>query len=66
MLTYFLMAYVCTTAARDDCDIRYIAEFHGASASIRCEVEREAWLDGKLGYPPIRGNELIRLECETE
>lgn len=64
---YFLMASICATAARDDCRVeRWSEAFTGANAGIACHLEREAYLDGERGLPPLRGNRLVRLTCETE
>ena len=65
MLTIYLMAYACHTTARDDCSWEYVDHFNGPSAGIRCEFEREAWIDGKRGYPASRGSRLVTFHCET-
>ncbi|WP_201401916.1 hypothetical protein [Kaistia sp. 32K] len=66
MLTIYLLAYVCSTAAQDDCEAQVVDHFHGADAAITCELEREAWLDGKRGSAPLRNSRFVTLACELD
>lgn len=60
MLTYYLMAYICTTAAQDDCQARFLSAYFEEDAGLRCEMDRARMLERH----PWRGNRLISLDCE--
>lgn len=55
-----LVAYLCTTAALNDCQVYVHSQYEGHNASMRCEIVREILLNGKV--EPQR----TVLVCETD
>lgn len=59
MLTVTLIAYACSTAAMDDCEMYAQAQYQGTDAMIRCELQRQR----DLAMMPA--TTLIDLSCEA-
>lgn len=55
-----LVVYLCTTAARTDCEVYAHSHYEGHNASMRCEIVREILLNGKVEP------KLTVLSCETD
>ena len=60
MLIVTLIAYACTTAAMDDCEVYAKAQYQGPDAMIRCELQREHY------QAALPASNLTRLSCEAE
>lgn len=54
-----LLAFVCTTAAMDNCSVWQEGAWAGAAAETYCTVERD------LATVRLLPNQHIRYECET-
>lgn len=61
---YILVISICTTAARDDCQVFLPEDNTGVKTFTECEKLKEIMLSGSDGKPPLRHNPHVILECE--
>ena len=54
-----LLAYICTSAAMDNCSVWQEKRWTGAAAPVYCTAERD------LAEASVLPNQFIRYECET-
>lgn len=61
-----LLIQMCTTTAKDDCQVEFQHRFTGPMAGLSCEAAKQDLLDGVGGRTPLRNNPLATVICDPE
>ncbi|QNJ57373.1 hypothetical protein Dolphis_67 [Pseudomonas phage Dolphis] len=61
---YILVITLCTTPARNDCQVFLPENDTGVKTLTECEKVKEIMLSGSDGKRPLRGDQSVILECE--